>query len=170
MLYLANTLLPAFRDWFYADKDGDPAGADAVKALARKRIEGVSLGLCLAHFAPPPQTTPDIRDHGKHGLSIVVAYLASRAEDPPYGVIGGTMREQIEHFIDQKLPNDGKKEQYLGKSRPIRADELMPACAKLTSLKIGLAPLLVADKSPAKEMQFLEIQMQELTKELVLLY
>lgn len=40
MIYLANTLLPAMRDWFYAAKDGDPAGADAVRALARRRIEG----------------------------------------------------------------------------------------------------------------------------------
>jgi glutathione S-transferase len=39
MVYLANTLLPAMRDWFYADKDGDPAGAEAVRALARRRIE-----------------------------------------------------------------------------------------------------------------------------------
>jgi len=39
MIYLANTLLPAMRDWFYADKDGDAAGADAVRALARRRIE-----------------------------------------------------------------------------------------------------------------------------------
>jgi len=38
-IFLANTLLPAMRDWFYADTDGDPAGADAVKALARRRIE-----------------------------------------------------------------------------------------------------------------------------------
>ncbi len=41
MIYLANTLLPAFRDWFYADKDGDPANVDAVKALARIRIKSV---------------------------------------------------------------------------------------------------------------------------------
>lgn len=40
-LYLSSTLAPAFRDWFYAEKDGDPAGADAVRALARSRIEGV---------------------------------------------------------------------------------------------------------------------------------
>lgn len=40
MIYLANTLLPAMRDWFYAATDGDPAGAEAVKALARRRIEG----------------------------------------------------------------------------------------------------------------------------------
>lgn len=39
MVYLANTILPAMRDWFYAAKDGDPLGADAVTALARKRIE-----------------------------------------------------------------------------------------------------------------------------------
>ena len=40
MVFLANTLLPAMRDWFYADTDGDPAGADAVRTLARRRIEG----------------------------------------------------------------------------------------------------------------------------------
>jgi len=40
MIYLANTLLPAKRDWFYAGKDGEPQGAEAVKALARLRIEG----------------------------------------------------------------------------------------------------------------------------------
>ncbi|MFL9868614.1 glutathione S-transferase family protein [Paraburkholderia fungorum] len=39
MIYLANTLLPAMRDWFYADTDGDPAGAKGVQALARRRIE-----------------------------------------------------------------------------------------------------------------------------------
>lgn len=41
MIYLANTPLPAMRDWFYAGTDGDPQGADAVKALARRRIESV---------------------------------------------------------------------------------------------------------------------------------
>ncbi|THD54197.1 glutathione S-transferase family protein [Phenylobacterium sp.] len=40
MVFLANTVSPAMRDWFYADKDGDPAGADAVRDLARSRIEG----------------------------------------------------------------------------------------------------------------------------------
>lgn len=39
MVYLANTLLPAFRDWFYADKDGDAENAAAVRALATRRIE-----------------------------------------------------------------------------------------------------------------------------------
>jgi glutathione S-transferase len=39
MIYLANNVLPAMRDWFYADKDGDPQGAEAVKTLARRRIE-----------------------------------------------------------------------------------------------------------------------------------
>lgn len=40
MIFLANTMLPAMRDWFYAQTDGDPADADAVKALARRRMEG----------------------------------------------------------------------------------------------------------------------------------
>jgi glutathione S-transferase len=39
MVFLANTLLPAFRDWFYAAKDGAGDGVEAVKALARMRIE-----------------------------------------------------------------------------------------------------------------------------------
>lgn len=39
MIYLANTILPAMRDWFYADVDGDAAGAQAVRALARRRLE-----------------------------------------------------------------------------------------------------------------------------------
>jgi glutathione S-transferase len=40
MVYLSNTLLPAMRDWFYADKDGDAADAEPVRRLARRRIEG----------------------------------------------------------------------------------------------------------------------------------
>jgi len=54
MIYLANTLLPAMRDWFYAAKDGEPAGADGVKALARHRIEHAwdSLDGMLATGAP----------------------------------------------------------------------------------------------------------------------
>ncbi|PRC90917.1 glutathione S-transferase family protein [Solimicrobium silvestre] len=39
MVYLANTVLPAMRDWFYADTDGDPIGADTIRNLARSRIE-----------------------------------------------------------------------------------------------------------------------------------
>ena len=39
MVFLANTVLPAMRDWFYADIDGEASGADAVRAIARRRIE-----------------------------------------------------------------------------------------------------------------------------------
>ena len=39
MIFLANTVLPAMRDWFYAGTDGDEAGADAVQAIARRRLE-----------------------------------------------------------------------------------------------------------------------------------
>jgi len=45
MIFLANTVLPAMRDWFYADTDGEPKGAEAVRDLARKRIEGAWPGL-----------------------------------------------------------------------------------------------------------------------------
>lgn len=37
--YITNQLLPALRDWVYADKDGDEAGAKGVRALAGKRIK-----------------------------------------------------------------------------------------------------------------------------------
>jgi glutathione S-transferase len=39
MIYLANTLLPAMRAWFYAATDGEPEGAAAVKSFARLQIE-----------------------------------------------------------------------------------------------------------------------------------
>lgn len=39
MVYLTNTLSSAMRDWFYAEQDGDPADADAIRRLARRRIE-----------------------------------------------------------------------------------------------------------------------------------
>lgn len=39
MIYLANTVLPAMRGWFYAHADGDPEHASAVKAFARTQIE-----------------------------------------------------------------------------------------------------------------------------------
>jgi len=41
MVFLANNLSPAMRDWFYADKDGSPEGAPAVRDLARRRIQSV---------------------------------------------------------------------------------------------------------------------------------
>ncbi len=39
MVFLANALLPAYRNWFYADTDGDASGAEAIKARARVQIE-----------------------------------------------------------------------------------------------------------------------------------
>jgi glutathione S-transferase len=39
MIYLANTLLPAMRDWFYADADGARASPEIIRNLARHRIE-----------------------------------------------------------------------------------------------------------------------------------
>lgn len=39
MIWLANSVLPAMRSWFYADADGAPANAPAVKAFAREQIE-----------------------------------------------------------------------------------------------------------------------------------
>jgi glutathione S-transferase len=52
--FFANTVLPAMRDWFYADSDGDPSGAQAVQALATRRIEGAwdRLGALLADGRP----------------------------------------------------------------------------------------------------------------------
>lgn len=39
MVYLANTLLPSFRAWFYSHEPAGEAAADAVQAAARARIE-----------------------------------------------------------------------------------------------------------------------------------
>jgi glutathione S-transferase len=39
MVYLTNTLSSAMRDWFYAEKDGKPSDAMAIKRLALTRIE-----------------------------------------------------------------------------------------------------------------------------------
>jgi glutathione S-transferase len=39
MIFLANTLMPAFRLYFYADEGAGPGNADATKAQARLRIE-----------------------------------------------------------------------------------------------------------------------------------
>jgi glutathione S-transferase len=41
MLYLANTLQPAFRAWFYPYEPAGASHADAAKAQARQRIEAV---------------------------------------------------------------------------------------------------------------------------------
>lgn len=38
-MFIANSLLPALRDWVYASTDGDEKGAEAVRALAGKRIK-----------------------------------------------------------------------------------------------------------------------------------
>jgi glutathione S-transferase len=40
LFYLANTLQPAFRNWFYADEAAGPANSEATMAHARARIEG----------------------------------------------------------------------------------------------------------------------------------
>jgi glutathione S-transferase len=39
MIYLANTVLPAMRDWFYADSDGAKESPEIIRNLARHRIE-----------------------------------------------------------------------------------------------------------------------------------
>ncbi|MEX0644945.1 MAG: glutathione S-transferase [Parvularculaceae bacterium] len=39
MFFLANTLQPAYRLWFYPEEGAGPANAEATKAEARKRIE-----------------------------------------------------------------------------------------------------------------------------------
>ncbi|WDD91432.1 glutathione S-transferase family protein [Burkholderia sp. FERM BP-3421] len=41
MIYFANALLPAMRNWFFAEADGDPAHADAVRAFSEQQIEDI---------------------------------------------------------------------------------------------------------------------------------
>jgi glutathione S-transferase len=66
MVWLANNLAPAMRDLFYAEQDGGPEGADAVRRLAARRIESAWASLdaklsdgrsCLLGQAP---TTADL--------------------------------------------------------------------------------------------------------------
>jgi len=39
MIYLANTLLPSMRDWFYSEKDANAEDVKGIRALALTRIE-----------------------------------------------------------------------------------------------------------------------------------
>uniref|UniRef100_B0T0F5 Glutathione S-transferase domain n=1 Tax=Caulobacter sp. (strain K31) TaxID=366602 RepID=B0T0F5_CAUSK len=41
MVYLANTVMPAFRAWFYPHEPAGEAATEAAKALARARLEGI---------------------------------------------------------------------------------------------------------------------------------
>jgi glutathione S-transferase len=41
MVYLANTVMPAFRAWFYPHEPAGEAGTDAATAVARARLEGI---------------------------------------------------------------------------------------------------------------------------------
>lgn len=50
ILYLANTVQPAFRHWYYPDEAAGPENSDAVKDGARARIES-SWDLIDAHLA-----------------------------------------------------------------------------------------------------------------------
>src|SRR6185436_9962749 len=50
MFFLANTLQPAFRAWFYPTEPAGEAHVDAVKAQARVRIES-AFALLDAHLA-----------------------------------------------------------------------------------------------------------------------
>ena len=65
MFFLANTLQPAFRAWFYPTEPAGEANVDAVKASAREHIEGawVQLDAHLAahgpHLLGDQLSTPD---------------------------------------------------------------------------------------------------------------
>lgn len=102
MVWLANTVLPAMRDWFYADKDGAPAGAEAVRALARSRIEAAWPRLaddladgraCL--FGAKPGAADFLAamlmrwsrnmPHAANQQPALAAYLARMGALPPYG-------------------------------------------------------------------------------------
>ncbi|VWD11459.1 glutathione S-transferase family protein [Burkholderia lata] len=39
MIYLANSVLPAMRNWFYAETDGDPRCAEMVKVFSQGQVE-----------------------------------------------------------------------------------------------------------------------------------
>lgn len=39
MVFLANTMLPSFRDWWYAGREGDPASKGLTRGLSEKKFE-----------------------------------------------------------------------------------------------------------------------------------
>ena len=65
MFFLANTLQPAYRGWFFPTEPAGPASADAAKAAARARIEAAWTQLDAQLAARGPYllgarpTTPD---------------------------------------------------------------------------------------------------------------
>lgn len=64
MVYLANTVLPSMRDWFYAEKDSgssDPASIQTIKAMARKRI-GAAWDLLEKQLEGQPYLVENIVD------------------------------------------------------------------------------------------------------------
>jgi hypothetical protein len=116
----------------------DPAG----NASVRRHIEKLSHRLCeLALDRPTPDSTraPELFVD-KDSLSLTVAYLGGRSQDPPEGVNGGAMRSYIETFIRGKLPDKGEgapksNDQFLGAGRTTEAPELTAAMQKLTSFQ-----------------------------------
>lgn len=64
VIYLANTVSPSMRDWFYAEKDSgssDPTSIETIKAMARKRI-GAAWDLLETQLEGQPYLVENIVD------------------------------------------------------------------------------------------------------------
>ena len=64
VIYLANTVSPSMRDWFYAEKDSgssDPTSIETIKAMARKRI-GAAWDLLEKQLEGQPYLVENIVD------------------------------------------------------------------------------------------------------------
>lgn len=143
----------------------DPAD----NASTRRRIENLSLALCRLALDPSPSkgSKPELFDGkdklGNDNLSVAVAYLGGRSQEPPGGDNGGAMKAAIELHIDAKLSrlSEGArpvdKEQYLGAGRTTQFAELHAACRGLKSLKVHPEALNLQCSNPgAAQKQFVE--------------
>jgi len=99
MVFFANTVLPAMRDWFYADSDGDPSGAQAVQALATRRIEGAWDRPACRRPTLPRRRKTQHRRFSRGDAHALDAQHASQGNEPgePYAVHQPLTRFAVVH-------------------------------------------------------------------------
>lgn len=139
----------------YADPKCDDKAQDE---SVRRYIENSAHELCtraLKHAATDSVVVESKSDgwnpelfNDPDQLSVTVAYIAGRAQEPPAGPNGGAMRSHIEHFLRDRLPDGpsnpaapSASDRFLGVSRTIEQSELQAACAQLTALHVDPMPL-----------------------------
>jgi len=105
MVFLANALLPAYRNWFYADKDGDPSGAAAIAERARLQIE--------AAWASIDTRLADGRRHllgeRKTAADYLAAMLARWSRNMPKPA---TAWPNVERYVDAMREDAGLRDTH----------------------------------------------------------